>query len=168
MSPGIEPSATYYIKLSRHGGCTNATSKFGSGQGPGKARALRHAVADASRTIVRMPAHFTTYAEWATYLPARAAPGPRVTDRVIVDGDWLWRFGEWEVPPHLWDGLRHLQRLDRPGDRGEWSGRGSCRRMNAASWCHLLRTIFGRIAAESLNVAQMLASPAGVEPALPP
>jgi hypothetical protein len=85
------------------------------------ARALRLAVADAARTIVRMTANFTTYADGRPVFPVRFARGPRATDRVIVDADWLWRIGEFEVRRHLWDGLRHLNVWIEPVITAEWT-----------------------------------------------
>ena len=68
-----------------------------------------------------MPANFTTSADGRPVFPARAGRGPLAADRVIVDADWLWRFGEFEVPRHLWDGLRHLNVWIEPVIVAEWA-----------------------------------------------
>jgi SAM-dependent methyltransferase len=67
------------------------------------ARTLTQAVGDAARTIARMPAHYTTYADRQPIFPARVARAPRARGGLAIDSEWLWRFGEFEIPRHVWN-----------------------------------------------------------------
>jgi hypothetical protein len=72
------------------------------------AQATNRAVSDAARLIARMPAFYTTYADGQPVFPVRTGRTPAVSDRLTVDADWLCRFGDLEVPPHIWSAVRHL------------------------------------------------------------
>jgi SAM-dependent methyltransferase len=85
------------------------------------ARALSQAIADAARTIVRMPAFYTTYADGQPIFPARVGRVPPVRGQLIVDADWLWRFGELQVPRHVWNAVRHLNVWIEPIVVAEWA-----------------------------------------------
>ena len=38
-----------------------------------------------------------------------------------IDADWLWRFGELEIPRHVWNAVRHLNVWIEPIIVGEWA-----------------------------------------------
>jgi hypothetical protein len=68
-----------------------------------------------------MPAFFTTYADGQPIFPARSARSPGIGERLVVDADWLWRFGELEVPRHVWNAVRHLNVWIEPIVVAEWA-----------------------------------------------
>jgi SAM-dependent methyltransferase len=95
--------------------------RIGASLGSVDARALNRAVSDAARLIARMPAFYTTYADGQPIFPARSARSPAMGERLVVDADWLWRFGEVEVPRHVWNAVRHLNVWIEPIVVAEWA-----------------------------------------------
>jgi SAM-dependent methyltransferase len=85
------------------------------------ARALGRAITDASRTIARMPAFYTTYADGQPIFPARVGRSPTAREQLVIDADWLWRFGELEIPRHVWNAVRHLNVWIEPIIVTEWA-----------------------------------------------
>jgi hypothetical protein len=85
------------------------------------AGAINQAVSDAARLIARKPAFYTTYADGQPVFPVRTRRTPAVGDRLIVDAEWLWRFGDLEVPRHVWNAVRHLNVWIEPIIVGEWA-----------------------------------------------
>lgn len=74
-----------------------------------RAAALRSALIEATHTIARRPAHYTTFpnSDTPVFAASRASP-PRLDGDLVLDRDFLSAFGRLTVPGHVW---RTLQRL---------------------------------------------------------
>lgn len=68
-----------------------------------RARWLRSALVDTSRTIAEMPAYYIKYpnSQDTIFKAKRKTPRSR-DDAILLDRDFLWAFGELNVPRHLW------------------------------------------------------------------
>jgi SAM-dependent methyltransferase len=95
--------------------------RIGASPWGGDARAINRALSDAARLIARMPAFYTTYADRQPIFPAQTGRAPAIGDRLVVDADWLWRFGELQIPRHVWNAVRHLNVWIEPIIIGEWA-----------------------------------------------
>jgi hypothetical protein len=85
------------------------------------ARALNRAIAGSAQLIARMPAFYTRYADGHPIFPARVSRSPRAREQLVIDADWLWRFGEPEIPRHVWNAVRHLNTWIEPVIISEWA-----------------------------------------------
>lgn len=86
-----------------------------------RAAGLHQALAEVSRTIARMPARHITWPGSAEPI-FRAAPSPcgRPPSRILIDRDYLARFGELRVPLHLWRALSRYSCWIEPAVTAEW------------------------------------------------
>jgi SAM-dependent methyltransferase len=83
--------------------------------------ALHSAMRDAAATIARMPATFMTYPGTQTpVLPAHLGRPGRAPGRIMVDAEYLRRFGEILVPQHLWRALVRHDSWIEPALVTEW------------------------------------------------
>lgn len=79
------------------------------------------ALADAARTIARMPANFTTYpGSEARVFEARTANVPK-RNMIVLDGETLALFGSIAVPGHVWRAMQRLGAWIEPVLVAEWS-----------------------------------------------
>ena len=105
----------------RIGDLTPPELRVGSLLSGERAAGLHQALAEVARTIATMPATFITWpgsAEpifRATRSRAGKAPG-----RVLIDRDYLARFGELRVPLHLWRALSRYSCWIEPAVTAEW------------------------------------------------
>ena len=86
------------------------------------AEALHAALRNGASTVARMPATFMTWPGSAEpVMPAeRGRPG-RAPETLLLDGAYLWRFGELRVPLHLWRALGRLNAWIEPALVAEWA-----------------------------------------------
>lgn len=86
-----------------------------------RATALHAALRDAAATIARMPATYMTFpGSQAPILPVALGRAGRAPARVLVDADYLRRFGELRVPLHLWRALVRYDAWIEPALVAEW------------------------------------------------
>ncbi|MCY4592239.1 MAG: class I SAM-dependent methyltransferase [Alphaproteobacteria bacterium] len=86
-----------------------------------RAAGLHQALAEVARTIARMPATHTTWPGSADPI-FRAVPSAagRPPSRILIDRDYLARFGELRVPLHLWRALSRYSCWIEPAVTAEW------------------------------------------------
>jgi hypothetical protein len=93
-------------------------------------QALRLALADAARTIKKMPASYLKFADGTPILPTDFGTVPPSMPEFEISRENLWQYGVLRVPRHLWQALR---RLSSGSSRCWWqSGRG-CRSATPSS-----------------------------------
>lgn len=88
-----------------------------------RAVALHAALRDAAATIARMPSTHMTYPGSQTpILPAtRARADSLCAETLVVDANYLWSFGELQVPLHLWRALARHDAWIEPALVYEWT-----------------------------------------------
>lgn len=88
-----------------------------------RSRAIAAAVGDAASTIARMPAHYLTFADGHPIFPTRYGRRFKVatSSNLIINGDFLWCYGQTNVPLHLWVALRRLAAWIEPMLLAEWT-----------------------------------------------
>jgi SAM-dependent methyltransferase len=96
-----------------------------------RATALCEALGEASRTIVKNPAHFTTLPNSATPVFAPSPRSPRPTGPVILTAAFLSEWGTLSLPGHLWRTMLRLGAWIEPVLLAEWTSltRGFATRM---------------------------------------
>ncbi|MBP2316814.1 class I SAM-dependent methyltransferase [Azospirillum soli] len=87
-----------------------------------RAAALRQALRDAAATIATMPARHITYpgGERPVFDVAvrRMARGD---DALVVDAPFLWSFGDFRIPTHVWHALTRMNAWIEPALLAEWT-----------------------------------------------
>lgn len=84
--------------------------------------AFHHALRDAVRTIVRMPAHFMTFPGTRDpVFKALTTRTGRLTGPLFLDEAYLRSFGELLIPVHLWRALSRFDVWIEPALTGEWT-----------------------------------------------
>ena len=88
-----------------------------------RAAALHAALRDAAATIARMPATHITYPGSQKHiLPAtRARVGSTVAETLVVDANYMWSFGELQVPLQIWRALTRHDAWIEPALVYEWT-----------------------------------------------
>jgi len=97
-----------------------------------RATALHRALADASRTIVKMPATYLTYPGGNRLESARPSGAPvfparkfavrhRPRNALVLDAPTLWSFGELRVPLPLWKAMQRFDAWIEPAIVAEWT-----------------------------------------------
>lgn len=85
------------------------------------ARHLILAMRDAARCIRNMPARYTTFPGTATPVFACSAGRPvHLSDEVVMDEAFLWRFGALRVPGHIWHAMGRFAVWTEPAIVNEW------------------------------------------------
>ena len=92
-----------------------------SGQDAGN---LILALRDAAKCIRRMPAHFITYPGSSSSEQNQVFPceyrSVRVRDSVRIDENFLWAFGSFSVPVHVWRAMSRYAPWIEPAVVNEW------------------------------------------------
>ena len=87
-----------------------------------RTRAVARALAEAARTITRMPAHFTRFPNADTpVFTAMLATPPKLQGELILDGEFLATFGSLTVPGPVWRTLQRLGAWVEPVLVAEWA-----------------------------------------------
>ncbi|WP_448206445.1 class I SAM-dependent methyltransferase [Azospirillum sp. sgz302134] len=84
--------------------------------------ALRQALRDAATTIATMPARYITYpgGDRPVFAVAPQRPLP-LGETVVVDAPFLWSFGRFRVPTHVWHALTRMNAWIEPALLAEWT-----------------------------------------------
>lgn len=86
-----------------------------------RATGLHHALADAARTIARMPATYLTYPNGGSVFPTQTATARRPRgDTLALDAPTLWSYGELRVPLSLWRAMQRFDAWIEPAIVAEW------------------------------------------------
>ena len=86
-----------------------------------RARGLHQALRDAVDTLVKMPIHFMTLpGSDEQVFEARKARVGTAPDSVLVDREYLARFGDLRIPVHLWNSLMRHDAWIEPALVAEW------------------------------------------------
>lgn len=86
------------------------------------AQAMLRSLADTARLIADMPARHLTYANDLPVFPTTLASRPPAATHVLIDQEFLWRFGETVVPLPVWHALRRMAAWIEPMLVAEWTG----------------------------------------------
>jgi SAM-dependent methyltransferase len=84
------------------------------------ARAVHAALSEAAKTITVMPATYMTYPNGGPVLPVQRERAGAAPDAVLLDADYLRRFGEMRVPAHLWRAMQRFSAWVEPALVAEW------------------------------------------------
>ena len=84
-------------------------------------RALHHALRDARDTIMRMPATYLTYQDGAPIFPCESGSMRPVPGDLVLDAPYLWCFGRFSVPRHVWQALQRYNVWIEPVLVTEWA-----------------------------------------------
>lgn len=79
------------------------------------------AMRDAARCIRNMPARYTTYpGKDEPVFPCSAGRPVQLSDEVVMDEAFLWRFGALRVPAHIWHAMGRFAVWTEPAIVNEW------------------------------------------------
>ena len=85
------------------------------------ARHLIQAMRDAARCIRNMPARYITYpGRNEPVFPCSAGRPVHLSDEVVMDEAFLWRFGALHVPAHIWHAMGRFAVWTEPAIVNEW------------------------------------------------
>ena len=82
--------------------------------------ALERALRDACKTIVEMPVKHLTYQDGSHIFPAKRKQAFHTPARLRLDATYLWSFGTFSVPRHLWRALQRYNVWIEPALVTEW------------------------------------------------
>ena len=82
--------------------------------------ALHRALRDARNTIVNMPAKFLTLHDGSPVFPVMSRQPRRPTGGGRLDAPYLWSFGSFSVPRHLWRAFQRYNVWIEPALVAEW------------------------------------------------
>ena len=83
-------------------------------------RALDSSLRHAAHTIVNMPARYLTYQDGRPIFPVRRRRPGRASQGLTLDAPYLWSFGSFSVPRHLWAALQRYNIWIEPALVNEW------------------------------------------------
>jgi hypothetical protein len=83
-------------------------------------RALRQALADASRLITDMPSKHLTFANDLPVFETQYGRAPRIASSLALEQDFLWEYGTTRVPLTIWHALRRMSAWIEPMLIAEW------------------------------------------------
>ena len=101
-------------------GCAPNDLRVGTRYTTDLGASVHSALAAASDTITRMPAHYMTYPNGRPVMQAVTGRAGRAPAILILDEDYLRRFGELLVPIHLWHALSRFDAWIEPAIIAEW------------------------------------------------
>ena len=82
--------------------------------------ALHRALRDARNTIVNMPAKHLTLHDGSQVFPVKSRPSGPATGGGRLDAPYLWSFGSFSVPRHLWRAFQRYNVWIEPALVAEW------------------------------------------------
>ena len=82
--------------------------------------ALHRALRDARNTIVNMPARYLTLHDGSPVFPLKSRRPGRATEGGRLDAPYLWSFGSFSVPRHLWRAFQRYNVWIEPALVAEW------------------------------------------------
>lgn len=83
--------------------------------------ALHRALRDARNTIVAMPVKHLTHPDGSAVFPAKPRRAARAPAGGRLDAAWLWSFGDFSVPRHLWRAFQRYNVWIEPALMAEWA-----------------------------------------------
>lgn len=101
-------------------GCSPNDLRVGTRYGADLGAAMHAALADASRTIAQMPAHYMTLPDGRPVMEAVPGRAGRPPSSLVIDEAYLRRFGELLVPVNLWRALSRFDAWIEPAIVAEW------------------------------------------------
>lgn len=100
--------------------CAPNDLRVGTRWGAELSAAMHAALVAASRTITRMPAHYTTYPDGRQILQANLRRSGRTPESLVIDEEYLRAFGDLVVPATLWRALTRFDAWIEPAIISEW------------------------------------------------
>ena len=82
--------------------------------------ALHRALRDARNTIVNMPAKYLTLHDGSPVFPVKSRQSESAAGRGRLDAPYLWSFGSFSVPRHLWRAFQRYNVWIEPALVAEW------------------------------------------------
>ncbi|MGY0714692.1 methyltransferase domain-containing protein [Azospirillum argentinense] len=87
-----------------------------------RAAALRQALRDAAATIATMPARYITCpGSDRPVFDVALSRLPRTGNALVVDAPFLWSFGRFRIPTHVWRALTRMNAWIEPALLAEWT-----------------------------------------------
>jgi hypothetical protein len=81
---------------------------------------LHKAIGQTAKVICDMPAFYIKHADGHPVFPVRRLPAGRVPTTSLLDEPYLWSFGEFRVPIHLWMAFQRYSVWVEPAIEAEW------------------------------------------------